>query len=187
MFTRKNAFIIFFVSCLIFGAVLVSATLPVGTNSNAQIAHAADASYRVAANTGDIIMVQSEPSPTPLATLTDESPTDEPPATLVPVPTVDPNDPAQNPGAPGGTLTTIVQFLVGALVGALTMLIGMLSVISRLKDDAVAKTTIERLIDGLANSFPAAAPLKPLINEAGKEMQSAGTVLEQVTDGKPNL
>ena len=186
MFNKKTVFVTFILSLGVMALVLLAASIPVGSYVGTQPVAAADvihtSNYKVAGENTDHIIFQLEPSPTPQ---TVETLAPEPTQIVVTVvPTIDPSDPAQNPAAPGGVLSTVVSVLAGVIIGALTMLIAALKFFSQLKDNKSAENTIEQLINALQRSFPALDPLKGLINQTGGAMQDAGQVLKDVSDGK---
>lgn len=78
--------------------------------------------------------------------------------------------------ATGGILSVIL----GAIVGAASVLAGLLGIVGRLRNDKAALDAIE----WLGKSIPETALEK--FNELGRSLGEAGEVLEMVTDGLPN-
>lgn len=99
-------------------------------------------------------------------------PTVEP--TLAPVVDVPPVDQP-------GTLAGLLNFVVGAITGAVVTLTGTFAIIGRIKND---KPLLD-LIEALGKSAPADLVLK--LNELGKSVRDAGEVIDVVTDGRPNV
>lgn len=74
----------------------------------------------------------------------------------------------------------VLEFVTGALTGAVVALGAAFGLVGRLKNDRAALDAIE----WLGKSIPADTLDK--INELAKNLRDAGDVIDRVTDGKPN-
>ena len=110
----------------------------------------------------------------------DDLMTNTPVAEVTPEPVVTPAPVVDEPIDQPGTLVGLLNFVVGAVTGAVVTLTGTFAIIGRIKND---KPMLD-LIEALGKSVPAEVTLK--LNELGRSVRDAGEVIDAVTDGQPN-
>ncbi len=137
------------------------------------------------------VVVEAEPTPAPVEATPEPAPEATPGVVIIvnPPATDEPGEPNPDESEGGNTfeffktaLTSIVSFVVGALTG-----LGVaLKVFSSLKSDQNTLMSIERLVD-FAARVTNNPNLKPSLYQTGVGLSDAGQVLQEVSDGRPNV
>lgn len=172
MFKPKNFLLLILCAAIITAVAAVSGSVVLGSNTEA--VQYRTASYSLPNESTAHIVFDLEPTPTELAPVE------------TPAPAPDGSTGTDSPGGVYSFLQMLLAIVVsGAISGAL-VLISVLAVVSKIKNDVNMQNVLERAIDWLAQSTPAGDVLKPTLNKLGVEMTDAGGVLTTITDGQPN-